>query len=754
MSSFAGTVILASIIAHALLLIYVQRQQRRVRAGLWGLSLAILCSLLTPTAFLLQNPINGFLIILAQAALIVTYGGLVINEIRRPLVRFWIVGGSLWIAALLFAAVSGDPTVVGVQNWLINAFTSPTPLTVITLLGVVVASLALLGIEFYAFYKAALPEVANRTLYWVLNSAVVLVGTFLIISGTEILDLLGLVVALAGIIGTIYAQASYRIFDIRSRMGWTLRNVIFTLLTALTIYIVLRASDQLNTRTPLTYLGLALLAAIIYALLRLLARLLLNLLLRGSLTTTSPTEITRRYSQQISGAVELPLLVEAATHAINTLMQVRRSALILVNEADTGGVGVDLKLLPGEGKSGYLLKSNLLYQHFAADGACLSQFDIEFNPDYKIVQETESAFFRETQMAAYAPIVFENQLIGILACGAKISDAPFIARDYELLSTLAHQTGSALRNARLVADLRTLNQNMQRLNQSLEDAKVQMERLDSVKTDFITIASHELRTPLAQVRGYTDIIDALNEQEILDQDEMTSMVSNLRKATERMEELIGAMLDVSQLDVNAMNLSFTQISLESVMRMAIEPLTDAIKQRKLSLSARGLRGLPMLQADLQRLVQAFRNVVVNAIKFTPDGGKIDISATLQPATQPREQDYLLITVADTGVGIDKENLELIFRKFYRAYDPSYHSTGTYKFMGAGPGLGLTIAQGVIEGHGGKIWAESPGHDMEKFPGSTFYILLPITPPQDATRILPFRMPAPVSQEPTLVRSQL
>ena len=156
---------------------------------------------------------------------------------------------------------------------------------------------------------------------------------------------------------------------------------------------------------------------------------------------------------------------------------------------------------------------------------------------------------------------------------------------------------------------------------------------------------------------------------MLDQDQMAGMVSNLRKATERMEELIGAMLDVSQLDVNAMDLRFAQTSLESVMRMAIEPLTDAVKQRKLTLSARGLRGLPVIQADMQRLVQAFRNVVVNAIKFTPDGGRIEIKASLQPAENPGQQDHLLITVSDTGVGIDKENLELIFRKFYRAYDP-------------------------------------------------------------------------------------
>ena len=310
------------------------------------------------------------------------------------------------------------------------------------------------------------------------------------------------------------------------------------------------------------------------------------------------------------------------------------------------------------------------------------------------------------------------------------------------------------RNVRLVADLRKLNSGMRMLNQSLEDAKVQLERLDSVKTDFITIASHELRTPLAQVRGYTDIMDALNERGSLDEDQIAGMVGNLRKASERMEELIGAMLDVSQLDVNAMDLHFAQTSLETAIRMAIEPLTDAIRERQLTLAARGLRGLPTIQADMQRLVQAFRNVVVNAIKYTPDGGRIEIKAALQPAEQPKEPDHLLITISDTGVGIDKENLALIFRKFYRAYDPSLHSTGAYKFMGAGPGLGLTIAQGVVEGHGGKIWAESPGHSMETFPGTTFYILLPITPPEDAKRVMAFEIPEPVSKEPTLVRSQI
>jgi signal transduction histidine kinase len=435
-------------------------------------------------------------------------------------------------------------------------------------------------------------------------------------------------------------------------------------------------------------------------------------------------------------------LIKVATETLNEALGVRRSGMLLVS--DTGDENrVELLIMNGGGftdvkdKRGTITRSSPIYRQLAADHAPLSLFDMEFSPRYKTMPETERQFFSTLGMSAFAPIVVENTLIGILACGSKVTDAPFYPRDLELLTTMANQTGVALRNARLVADLRHLNNSMSRLNKGLEEANTQMERLDSVKTDFVTIASHELRTPLAQVRGYTDIIDALNEQGMLDQDQITGMVSNLRKATERMEELIAAMLDVSQLDVDAMDLRFSPTTPEAVIRMAIEPLTDAIKQRKLTLSARGLRGLPPIEADMQRLVQAFRNIVVNAIKFTPDGGRVEITASLQPSENGDGQDHILVTIADTGVGIARENLELIFEKFYRAYDPGLHSTGTYKFLGAGPGLGLTIARGVIEGHGGKIWAESPGHNMDTNPGSTFHVLLPVSPPETAKRTMAF-----------------
>ena len=133
-----------------------------------------------------------------------------------------------------------------------------------------------------------------------------------------------------------------------------------------------------------------------------------------------------------------------------------------------------------------------------------------------------------------------------------------------------------------------------------------------------------------------------------------------------------------------------------------------------------------MQGDLQRLCQAFSNLIGNAIKFTPDGGNIAISGrTLEDNDNDHPQTFVEVLFADTGIGIDVSDQKLIFEKFYRVGTVELHSTGSTKFKGAGPGLGLPIAKGVIQAHGGKIWVESPGHDEARMPGSTFHVLLPV-----------------------------
>jgi signal transduction histidine kinase len=142
-------------------------------------------------------------------------------------------------------------------------------------------------------------------------------------------------------------------------------------------------------------------------------------------------------------------------------------------------------------------------------------------------------------------------------------------------------------------------------------------------------------------------------------------------------------------------------------------------------------------------VQLFSNVLGNAIKFTPDGGTITIMTSAKYLTRLRGGNlsdnglttvggreprlFVEVAVQDTGIGIEREEQGRIFEKFYEAGNISEHSTGKVAFKAKGAGLGLAIAKGIVEVHGGDIWVESAGYNPEKFPGSTFHILLPVSP---------------------------
>ena len=219
----------------------------------------------------------------------------------------------------------------------------------------------------------------------------------------------------------------------------------------------------------------------------------------------------------------------------------------------------------------------------------------------------------------------------------------------------------------------------------------------------------------------------MNEENALTREQTREIVGHINRATLQLERLITAMLDASQLDVDGMQLTFVKTQLDTVLRLAVEPLIQAMRERRIHLEIDGIVELPSIYADFKRLVQAFTNLLGNAVKYTPDGGRISIRASVVPG-QTFEEEFLEIIIQDTGIGIDPKFHTLIFEKFFRIGDPQLHSTGNTKFKGAGPGLGLPIAKGVIEAHGGRIWVESEAEDEERLPGTSFNIVLPVKPP--------------------------
>jgi signal transduction histidine kinase len=116
---------------------------------------------------------------------------------------------------------------------------------------------------------------------------------------------------------------------------------------------------------------------------------------------------------------------------------------------------------------------------------------------------------------------------------------------------------------------------------------------------------------------------------------------------------------------------------------------------------------------------------VNAIKYTPDGGKVTLGA--RPTTLEDNAPGVEITVTDAGIGLDAEHHELVFEKFYQVGSVTLHSSGKTSFKGGGPGLGLALVRGVARAHGGKVWVQSAGHDEIHYPGCTFHLQLPVKP---------------------------
>jgi signal transduction histidine kinase len=348
------------------------------------------------------------------------------------------------------------------------------------------------------------------------------------------------------------------------------------------------------------------------------------------------------------------------------------------------------------------------------------QREVMGNGDYADLTAEERGWLGALAMVIYIPILSGGQLTGILALGN--AALGYGAHELAVLRTLAHQTAATLYHTQVYADLKALNEEITALNRELHETNERLKRVDAAKTDFIAIASHELRTPLTQVRGYADLLAAMSSQGRPGPDQVATVVANIGRATQRLEDMVAAMLDASQIDIDALKLYYTETTMEAALWQCLERMAEALRERRHVLLMRGISVLPPLRVDAQRLTQALCNVIGNAIKYTPDGGRITVTG------QRVNGDRVEIVIADTGVGIDRDHLDLIFEKFYRASRSLLHSSSTTKFMGGGPGLGLRIAKGVIEAHGGRIWAESAGHDPVNLPGSAFHIILPLQPP--------------------------
>ena len=355
---------------------------------------------------------------------------------------------------------------------------------------------------------------------------------------------------------------------------------------------------------------------------------------------------------------------------------------------------------------------------------------------------------------ALVPIRLQGSCVGVLGAGRR--SGAFGAEAVETLERLGDQAAVAISNALAYREIAVLNLNLEarvtertrqlsEANAALEVSHRKLRELDQLKSDFVSNVSHELRTPLTAIRMSVDnLLDGVvGDVSPTLQRYLTKVQNN----TDRLVRLISDLLDLSRIEAGRIELHRTKVGVAEVIQDVVDSLRPMAVEKGLELSLVPSGTDFFVFADRDKLQQVLINLTGNAVKFTPSGGRITISARLVPALEDQRstsvgapepprlgdslllppgppaaalpssaapQQYVEVSVADSGEGIPPEELSAIFDKFHQVRREN-------RYKAQGTGLGLSIAKSLIELHGGRICVESR---LGK--GSRFVFTLPMT----------------------------
>lgn len=297
----------------------------------------------------------------------------------------------------------------------------------------------------------------------------------------------------------------------------------------------------------------------------------------------------------------------------------------------------------------------------------------------------------------------------IFGCIEIFKETLFTPEDATCFQTIAQQVALPLKSATLYQELIETNQ--------------KLERLERLKSEFISIVSHELRTPLTSIKNSLDILMSGRCGEITPATE--KFLNMAIRNVQRLSGIINDLLDLSKIEAGKMDFHFAPTDINTVISYVKSALSEVAKSKGLKLITNEADNLPEILADSQRLEQVLTNLVSNAIKFTPDGKSITISSRVVKAGDIKINenfkdiiknltgDYIEVSVEDEGIGIESKNLLHAFDKFAQIENSLSRKAG-------GTGLGLPIAKQLLDAHKGAIWCDS---ELNK--GSKFYFVIPV-----------------------------
>jgi PAS domain S-box-containing protein len=353
------------------------------------------------------------------------------------------------------------------------------------------------------------------------------------------------------------------------------------------------------------------------------------------------------------------------------------------------------------------------------------------------------------------PFIAEEETLGVLFIFDR-GNRVFSRDDVRLIQAIGRQIGPLLKNAELFhelqwqhrlnfASLRELERSRSALRDNLEQLEQHhrtLQSLNQMKSTFLSLASHELRTPLTTILSGAELLqsamgDMLGEKE-------KRVLDVIMHGSLRLNHIVDDLLEAARLEAKALYMAREVVDPLALINELIAEFRPNCKERQLQLELEDFPDDSMIRGDVHHLKRAFGRLLENAIKYTPEGGWVRVAGrtlgqeevfALTPMLRPFSksffdgsltESYLQVSISDSGIGIEKEDLVRIFDKFQEVGDISGHSTSQARFGGKGVGLGLTLAKGIIETHEGLIWVESDGSAQ----GSRFSALLPQASPDE------------------------
>ena len=449
-------------------------------------------------------------------------------------------------------------------------------------------------------------------------------------------------------------------------------------------------------------------------------------------------ETITRLAEELNDSIDLDKIVNSIVNTIKDTMHLDRAGVLLISE-EQGKIHYKMAKVIGFDESNgiSLVQDSFLTRHLQKTKKSLIREELAILAKESGKAKDKQNFenlnqnMEKIEASLCLPLISGAKLIGIIVLGSKMSGDAYSQEDLKLLEMLSSQAATAIDNAKLYKQVQdfsgTLQLKVDEQTKEIREQKDKIEKayevekqahklekkaledlrqLDANKTDFMLITQHHLRTPLSVNGGYIDLV--LNGTFGRIPAKLKGVFLKLKESTQKEIDVVNELLNVSsyQIGKEAIHLD-KPIDLEALMKETLKDLKVEAKTKGIYLKYEKKGEIPKIPADRTKLKLVLTNVIDNCIKYTTKGG---VTVTMEI-----KNDKLLISVTDTGIGLPDEIIKNLFKQTF------HRGEQAKRLFAVGKGLGLFLSGKVIEGHNGRIWAESRGEGK----GSMFFIELPL-----------------------------